>query len=116
MKLLLDQNISFRIASKIQDIFPGTGQVKELGLENSKDLVIWEYARINGFCIVTFDNDFYDIGLLKGSPPKIIWMRTGNTKTSNIERILRKNYEPIKSFLTDPVYTEMGCLEINNLS
>ncbi|KAF5076366.1 hypothetical protein DSECCO2_161460 [anaerobic digester metagenome] len=65
MKLLLDQNISFRIASRIQDIYPGTRQVKELGLENSKDLIIWEYARRNGFCILTFDNDFYDIGLLK---------------------------------------------------
>ncbi len=113
MKLLLDQNISFRIVSKIRDIFPGTCQVRELGLENSKDLVIWEYARTNGFCILTFDNDFYDIGLLKGSPPKIIWMRTGNTKTNNIVRILRKNYEPIKAFLNDPVYTEIGCLEID---
>ena len=112
MKLLLDQNISFRVASKIQDIFPGTKQVKDLGLENSKDLVIWEFARTNGFCILTFDNDFYDIGLLKGSPPKIIWMRTGNTKTINIVRILRKNYGTIKAFLTDPVYNEIGCLEI----
>ncbi len=115
MKLLLDQNISFRIASRIQDIYPGTRQVKELGLENSKDLIIWEYARRNGFCILTFDNDFYDIGLLKGSPPKIIWLRTGNTKTNNIERILRKNHDTIKAFLTDPAYAGMGCLEINNL-
>ncbi|WP_367183563.1 hypothetical protein [Lentimicrobium sp.] len=45
----------------------------------------------------------------------MIWLRTGNTKTNNIERILRKNHDTIKAFLTDPAYAEMGCLEINNL-
>ena len=45
MKLLLDQNISFRLAKSLQDTFPGTAQVRELGLENSKDISIWQYAR-----------------------------------------------------------------------
>lgn len=114
MKLLLDQNISFRITNKIQDIFPGSKQVRDLGLENSKDLFLWNYAKENGFCIVTFDGDFYDLGLIKGSSPKVIWLRLGNTSTQNIEIILRKNYDLIKTFLTDPNYKEIGCLEINN--
>jgi len=37
MKLLLDQNISFRITTKIQDLFPDSKQVRDLGLENSWD-------------------------------------------------------------------------------
>lgn len=45
MKLLLDQNISFRIVKKIQDIYPGSKQVREQGLENSKDSFIWTYAK-----------------------------------------------------------------------
>jgi predicted nuclease of predicted toxin-antitoxin system len=114
MKLLLDQNISFRIASKIQDLFPGSKQVRDLGLENSKDSFLWNYANENNYCIVTFDGDFYDLGLIKGSSPKVIWLRLGNTSTQNIEIVLRKNYELIKTFLTDPNYKEIGCLEINN--
>jgi predicted nuclease of predicted toxin-antitoxin system len=114
MKLLLDQNISFRITSKIQDIFPGSKQVRELGLENKKDLSIWSYAKENGYCIVTFDGDFYDLGLIKGSSPKVIWLRLGNTSTQNIENVLRRNLDLIKTFLTDPDYKEIGCLEINN--
>lgn len=82
MKLLLDQNISFRIANKIQDIFPGSGQVSELGLENSKDSQIWKFARENGYAIVTFDSDFYDLGLLQGASPKVIWLRLGNTRVT----------------------------------
>jgi predicted nuclease of predicted toxin-antitoxin system len=114
MKLLLDQNISFRITSKIQDLFPGSKQVRDLGLENSKDSFLWNYANENNYCIVTFDGDFYDLGLIKGSSPKVIWLRLGNTSTQNVEIVLRKNYELIKTFLTDPNYKEIGCLEINN--
>ena len=114
MKLLLDQNISLRIVSKIQDIYPGSKQVRELGLENSKDFAIWSFAKDNGYCIVTFDGDFYDLGLIKGSSPKVIWLRIGNTSTQNIEKVLRDNLELIKTFLTDPNYTEIGCLEINS--
>jgi predicted nuclease of predicted toxin-antitoxin system len=114
MKLLLDQNISFRITNKIQDLFPGSKQVQDLGLENSKDSFLWNYAKENNYCIVTFDGDFYDLGLIKGSSPKVVWLRLGNTSTQNIEIVLRKNYELIKTFLTDPNYKEIGCLEINN--
>ena len=45
---------------------------------------IWEYAKNNNFCIVTFDADFVDIATIKGHPPKIIWLRTGNMTTENI--------------------------------
>jgi predicted nuclease of predicted toxin-antitoxin system len=114
MKLLLDQNISFRITSKIQDLFPGSKQVRDLGFENSKDSLIWNYAKENNYCIVTFDGDFYDLGLIKGFSPKVIWLRLGNTSTQNIETVLRKNYGLIKTFLSDPNSKEIGCLEINN--
>jgi predicted nuclease of predicted toxin-antitoxin system len=114
MKLLLDQNISFRIINKIQDIFPDSKQVRDLGLENSKDSHLWTFAKENDYCIVTFDGDFYDLGLLKGHPPKIVWLRLGNTGTQNIEKVLRKNFNLIKAFLTDPNYSDIGCLEINS--
>jgi predicted nuclease of predicted toxin-antitoxin system len=114
MKLLLDQNISFRIINRIQDIFRGSKQVRELGLENSKGSAIWTFAKENGYCIATFDGDFYDLGLIKGSSPKVIWLRLGNTSTQNIEKVLRKNFELINIFLTGPDYLEIGCLEINS--
>lgn len=114
MKLLLDQNISYRISNKIQDIYPGSKQVRDLGIENAKDSQLWSYAKDNDFCIVTFDGDFYEIGLLKGYSPKVIWLRLGNSSTKNIEKILRNNFELIHSFFNEPVFKEIACLEINN--
>jgi len=47
MKLLFDQNISFRIIKKVSDFLPYATQVRLLGLENAKDFEIWEYAKVN---------------------------------------------------------------------
>jgi len=108
MKLLFDQNISFRLIKKIIDIYPDAKQVRELGLENATDIEIFEFAKNNEYSIVTFDSDFCDLNILKGFPPKIIWIRTGNTTTENLESIIRQKSELINSFFID----DFGCLEI----
>ena len=113
MKLLFDQNISYRITHLIEDIFPKSKQVRDLKLENSTDSQIWEYAKNNYFCIVTFDSDFYDLSLVKGSPPKIIWLRMGNSSTKLLEKIIRENEILIKEFLENSDYKEISCLELD---
>jgi predicted nuclease of predicted toxin-antitoxin system len=68
MKLLLDENISDRIIPKILDLYSGSEHVKTLGLVNTDDGVIWEYAKINDFVIVSKDADFHQRSLLYGHP------------------------------------------------
>ena len=109
IKLLFDQNISFRILHHLPDVFLGSQQVRTVGLENAADLEIWEYARINGFTIVTFDADFYDISLIKGHPPKIVWLQIGNSTTTEIAECVFANRLTISAFINDP---EQDCLEI----
>ena len=87
-------------------------QVRDGNLENSSDTVIWNFAKEGEYCIVTFDSDFYDLSLVKGFPPKIIWLRTGNTSTKNIEKLLRENQLLIQEFIDNKDYTEISCLEI----
>jgi predicted nuclease of predicted toxin-antitoxin system len=113
MKLLFDQNISFRAVRGLQTIFPLAKQVRELNLENSTDREIWEYAKREVFTIVTFDSDFYDLTLIHGIPPKVIWLRFGNTSTDNLIKILTENQSIINEFINNPDYLEMGCLELN---
>lgn len=113
MKLLFDQNISHRLLNNIQDILPEAKQVRNLGLENNSDKQIWEYAKEWGFVIVTFDGDFYDFSLIWGHPPKIIWIRTHNQTTKNVEEILRKYMNTMQDFQND---NDLACLEIINVS
>ena len=53
MKLLLDENLSDRIINKIIDLYPDSQHVKTLGLLNTDDSLIWEFAKFNGFVIVS---------------------------------------------------------------
>jgi predicted nuclease of predicted toxin-antitoxin system len=113
MKLLFDQNISFRIIKKIETEFPEASQVRVLGLENKTDLEIWHYAKSHHFSIVTFDADFFDLTVLKGHPPKIVWIRSGNTSTSFLAEMMIKNKEVIQKFLESDEWDEIGCLELD---
>ncbi len=112
MKLLFDQNISFRIIKKLSGLYPNAKQIKDLGLENATDLKIWTFAKSNNFTIVTFDSDFVDLINLKGFPPKIIWLRIGNTTTDSIAKVFTEKYDLIKDFLQNPEYKDIACLEI----
>lgn len=113
MKLLFDQNISYRLINKIKHLYQDVIQVREAGLENLSDIEIWEYAKKDNFTIVTFDADFYEINILKGQPPKIIWLRTGNTSTNNLIKLLEDNYELICEFVLNESYKDIGCIEID---
>ena len=112
MKLLFDQNISFRIISKISTHFPEAKQVRQIGIEDYSDIEIWKFAKENNFTIVTFDADFYDLSNLKGHPPKIIWLRFGNTKTDFLSEIINSKKSIINDFINADGYSEIACLEI----
>ncbi|MEH2142310.1 DUF5615 family PIN-like protein [Nostoc sp.] len=92
MKLLLDENLSDRIISQIVDLYPDSVHVKTLGLINTDDVVIWEYAKVHDFLIASKDSDFHQRSLLYGYPPKFIYLRIGNSPTSKIVQILRDNF------------------------
>ena len=47
MKLLLDENLSDRIIDKIIDLYSDSQHVKTLGLINTDDALIWEFAKFN---------------------------------------------------------------------
>ena len=111
MKLLFDQNISFRLVKRIESLFPGSQQVKSLALENKTDKTIWDFAKKEEYTIVTFDSDYYDLSLTLSHPPKIIWIKTGNLTTNALEKLLTAKAEQIKSFISD---SDLGCLEITD--
>jgi predicted nuclease of predicted toxin-antitoxin system len=78
LKLLLDENLSFRMVAELEVGFPESAQVTRLGLETANDRTIWGYAKKHGFTLVTQDSDFHELATLYGSPPKVIWLKCGN--------------------------------------
>lgn len=68
-------------------------------LDEASDLEVWEFAKANHFTIVTKDSDFNDLAILKGVPPKVIWLKMGNCRVLDMERVLIVNENSIKYFL-----------------
>ena len=101
MKLLFDQDLSFRLVELLADIFSGSSHVRNVGLRDAEDAEIWEYAKLNDLVIVSKDSDFHERSFYFGFPPKVIWLRIGNCPTSEVEQLLRLNYELIKEFYED---------------
>ena len=101
MKLLFDENISYRITKNIVKIFPESSHVNEYDLHKSDDFDIWNFAKKNNFTIVTNDSDFNEFANMYNPPPKVIWLRTGNISTNNIAKLLQEKYSQIINFFQD---------------
>ena len=102
MKLLFDQNLSHTLPAWLGDIFPNSDHILRLGLDRASDDTIWEYAQKNGFAIVTQDVDFSERSLLLGSPPKVVWVRCGNSTPRKIEAMIRRAAPKILALERDP--------------
>jgi len=102
VRLLFDQNLSFRLPARLSDLFPGSAHVRAAILDREPDDQIWEYAGANDFCIVTQDSDFAERSKLYGAPPKVVWLRCGNTTSQQVEAILRHNAVLITELIQNP--------------
>lgn len=102
MKLLLDQNLSRRLVHQLKDTYPESCHITSVLSETASDREIWFYAAENEFAIVTKDDDFEQRSVLLGSPPKVIWIRLGNCKSSDVATLLLGSSKIILAFGDDP--------------
>lgn len=80
MKLLVDNQLPealarFFVAQGIESL-----HVRRLGLGSASDQEIWAFAKAQGFCIVTMDEDFQYLAARYGTPPQVVWVRLGNVR------------------------------------
>ena len=101
MKLLFDQNLSPKLPANLSLFFPGSIHVRDLSLERSSDIEVWEEALKKGYTIVTKDIDYTNFVAVYGFPPKVIWIRRGNCSTNDILSIFLSKKELIKEFAMD---------------
>jgi predicted nuclease of predicted toxin-antitoxin system len=87
MKLLFDQNLSFKLCRQLNDIFPDSSHVRLVGLQAADDRTVWEFARADRFVLVSLDADFAELAAVLGPPPKLIWLRCGNRRTDVVVRL-----------------------------
>jgi predicted nuclease of predicted toxin-antitoxin system len=101
MKLLFDENLSPQLVRLLNDLFPGSIHVRDVGLKAADDPVVWKYAKDNSLIICSKDSDMHQRSFVLGYPPKVIWVRLGNCSTSDVASLLRKRLEAIEDFAVD---------------
>jgi predicted nuclease of predicted toxin-antitoxin system len=99
MKLLFDENLSPRLVRLLADVYPESTHVHLLGMDRSTDTEIWAYAAEHGLTIVSKDADFHQRSLLLGAPPKVIWLRQGNSSVRDTATLLRERFLTIQRFV-----------------
>ena len=101
MKLLIDENLSPRLVILLADLFPTSVHVRDVGLGKASDPVVWHYAIKHELTIVSKDEDFHHLSFLRGAPPKVIGINTGNCSTKIVAQLLRDRHKQIEIFATD---------------
>lgn len=70
---------------------------------------MWAYAAAHGLTVVTKDVDFVELATLRGTPPRVVWLRLGNGTTAEVEAALRRHHAALVAFHADP---DRGVLEL----
>lgn len=92
LRLLFDANLSPKLVGRLTELFPGSIHIFDTDLAKfTPDEKVWEYARANGFVIVTADVDFIRLLEERGAPPKVIRLENCNYRTRSVEELLRRN-------------------------
>jgi predicted nuclease of predicted toxin-antitoxin system len=103
MRLLFDQNLSFRLPADLAADFPGSEQVRDVGLAAADNQAIWEYAARHGLTIISKDADFQHRAPLFGPPPKVVWARIGNCAMAAAAKLLLDRKQDLYDFAADAV-------------
>jgi len=98
--IVVDAQLAPAIANWISDTFSLEAKVlRDIGLRDADDIVIFNYARNNNCIVITKDADFVDLLQKHGAPPKIILLTCGNTSNSRLKEIFLKQLPTALSIL-----------------
>jgi predicted nuclease of predicted toxin-antitoxin system len=99
VKLLIDENLPSGLAHTAQARFPGSAHVSSVGLIHADDRAVFEFARREGFTIVTRDNDFDRLSDLHGAPPKVVLLKVGNARVRQLRQLIVDRADDVASFI-----------------
>jgi predicted nuclease of predicted toxin-antitoxin system len=102
VKLLFDANLSPVLLVSLEATFPHSTHVRDIGFGAASDADLWDYAKANGFTIVSKDTDFRERSFVHGFPPKVIWLAVGNAATVAIAELLRRERTRIEALQKQP--------------
>jgi predicted nuclease of predicted toxin-antitoxin system len=110
VRLLFDEQLAESLCQLLRDGFPESVHIRLLGRGGASDEEIWRLALEHGCVLVTKDEDFHRLSVLRGAPPKVIWIRLGNCTTGQIAALLLQYNSDIQRFVDqdEATFLELG--------
>jgi predicted nuclease of predicted toxin-antitoxin system len=91
VRIWVDAQVSPGLARWIRETFGIDAQaVRDLGLRNAKDPIIFKAAREARVVVMSKDEDFRSLVERLGPPPQVLWVTCGNTSNARLREILTK--------------------------
>jgi predicted nuclease of predicted toxin-antitoxin system len=97
MRLLVDAQLPPALARWFGERAIAATPVRELGLRDSDDGSIWNFATAGGWTVVTKDEDFVARCIGNPAAPSVVWLRFGNCTN----RVLFAWLEPLLPDIKD---------------
>lgn len=69
--------------------------LRDLGLRDAKDSLIFERARTENAIVFTKDQDFLDLLRRRGPPPRILWLSSGNSSNQHVRTLLVRSWPKV---------------------
>ncbi|MBX7211373.1 MAG: DUF5615 family PIN-like protein [Verrucomicrobiaceae bacterium] len=109
MKFVVDAQLPRRLAVEINALGDDAIHTLDLPAKNrTSDASIIEVALAEARVVVTKDSDFVDSFLLRGEPEKLLFITTGNITNNDLIHLLRANWQPILSMLSQGDFVELS--------
>jgi predicted nuclease of predicted toxin-antitoxin system len=100
VRLWTDAHLSPALAPWLQATFDvDAAPLRELGLRDAEDAVIFAAAREASAVLMTKDSDFVDLVARHGPPPQIVWLTCGNTTNATLRGILAQAWPRVAELL-----------------
>lgn len=105
MKFIVDHNLPPQLVRVLVERFPGTTHTMDLGFDRLPDTQLWEFAKEHDFHLMTKDSDHFQLSLVRGAPPKVVWIRIGNAPIHMVTSLLERHLDDIETFLRNETST-----------
>jgi len=93
MKFWIDAQLSPQLATWIAESFGVEAvAVRDIGLRDAADQVIFNAARLAHAIVITKDRDFVEMVERLGMPPQVVWITCGNTSNVRLRKLLEVTF------------------------
>jgi predicted nuclease of predicted toxin-antitoxin system len=103
VKFLVDENLSPLIATGLRDAGHEAMHVRDVDLRAARDTAVIEFARENGYIVVSADTDFGTLLAATGSstPSVVLIRRTVDRRASRLLGLLLENLDQVEQVLDE---------------